>query len=70
MAQHCDRLRTLTTHGGLGYLQVDTSIDPRGVMRQVLRATARLRKRADPVLDAGAYGDGGVDTDVLLADEG
>ena len=70
MAQHCERLRTLTTHGGLGYLQVDTSIDPRGVMRQVLRATARLRKRADPVLDAGAYGDGGVDTDVLLADEG
>jgi uncharacterized protein (DUF58 family) len=70
MQAHCDRLRVLATHAGLGYLGVDTAIDPRGVMRQVLRATARLRRRGQAVLGAGAYGEQGFDADALMVEEG
>lgn len=69
MQAHCERLRTLATHGGLGYLGVDTGIDPRGVMRQILRATARLRRRGQAVVATGAYGEAGFDTDALLIEE-
>jgi hypothetical protein len=52
MAEHCDQLRLACGHRGLGYLQVDTSVDPRSVIRRVLRATARLvqRRRAGAVV--------------------
>ena len=66
MAAHCEKLRVLATHNGLGYLQIDTSFDPRGVMRQLLRATARLRRRGQATSFAGAYGDGGFDAEAFL----
>jgi uncharacterized protein (DUF58 family) len=70
MHAHCERLRTLATHSGLGYLPVDTSIEARGLTRQVLRATARLRRRGHAEVGAGAYGEEGFDADVLLVEEG
>jgi hypothetical protein len=65
----CGRRAVDVTHAGLGYLGVDTAIDPRGVMRQVLRATARLRRRGQAVLGAGAYGEQGFDADALMVEE-
>ncbi len=69
MRAHCEKLRTVATHGGLGYLSVDTSIEPRGVIRQILRATARLRRRGQVPVEAGAYGEAAFDPDILMLDE-
>lgn len=66
MQSHCEKLRVLATHSGLGYLQIDTSIDCRGVMRQLLRATARLRRRGQTLVESGAYGEEAFDAEVLL----
>ena len=70
MRAHCDRLRVLATHGGLGYQLVDTGIDPRGVIREILRATARLRRHGGLPLASGAYGEAGFDAGALLGGEG
>ena len=45
MAAHCDALRVACGFKGVGYLGVDTGQDPRGVVRGVLRTTARLVRR-------------------------
>lgn len=69
MQAHCQQLRTLAVHGGLGYLLVDTGIEPRGVVRQILRATAQLRRRGQAPVEVGAYGDAAFDPEVVLASE-
>ncbi len=70
MAKHCEELRIHAAHAGIGYLAVDTSIDARGVMRQILRATARLKRRGQAPAAVGAYGEIGFDSEALLAHEG
>lgn len=69
MAQHCEHLRTALTHQGVGYLLLDASVDPRGLIRQVLAATTRLRHRGEALPEAGAYGESPFDADMLLAAE-
>ncbi len=44
MRAHCDSVGRLAAHGGVGHVLVDTSVDPRGLIRRVLKATARLRR--------------------------
>ncbi len=68
MRAHCASLSRLATHSGVGYLLVETSVDPRGLIRQVLRATARLKRHGSAPIDMGAYGEAAVDTESLLAD--
>lgn len=66
MRGHCDALRTATTHAGVGYLLVDTSVDPRGLIRQVLRSTARLKRPGQASLATGAYAEAGLDAASIL----
>ncbi len=70
MQTHCKKLQTLATHGGLGYLDVDTSIDPRGAIRRILSSTAKLRRHGYALVEvAGEYGEPGLDTATLLEEE-
>lgn len=69
MAQHCEHLRTALTHQGVGYMLLDASVDPRGLIRQVLAATTRLRHRGESLPETGAYGESTFDADMLLAAE-
>ncbi len=68
MRAHCDSLSRLATHAGIGYLLVDTSVEPRGLIRQVLRATARLKRHGSAPIDMGAYGEAAVDAESVLAE--
>jgi uncharacterized protein (DUF58 family) len=69
MQAHCAALRTAATHQGVGYLLMDAALEPRGLIRQVLAATTRLRHRGEAAPESGAYGDAAFDADVLLAAE-
>lgn len=69
MAQHCEQLRLALTHQGVGYLLLDASVEPRGLIRQVLVATTRLRHRGEALQESGAYGESTFDADMLLAAE-
>lgn len=68
MRAHCDSLGRLATHAGIGYLLVETSVEPRGLIRQVLRATARLKRHGSAPIDMGAYGEAAVDAESVLAE--
>ncbi len=66
MRSHCDNLRQAATHSGVGYLLVDTAVDPRGMIRQILRATARLKRHGQASLGASAYSDASSESDAVL----
>lgn len=68
MRAHCESLGRLATHAGIGYLLVNTSVEPRGLIRQVLRATARLKRHGSAPIDVGAYGEATPDAESVLAD--
>lgn len=65
MRGHCDAVAKAAAHGGVGHLLIDTSFDPRGLIRQILRATAGLRVRGG---GAAGHSDGEAtfDTESLL----
>lgn len=70
MAAHCDALRQVATHNGVGYLLVNTAVDPRGLIRQILRSTARLKRSGSAGTDTGAYAESTYDVQSVLAEEG
>jgi uncharacterized protein (DUF58 family) len=70
LAAHCAALRQLTTHNGIGYLLVDTAVDPRGLIRQILRSTVRVQRRGVAVGSGAADGEAVFDAERVLAEDG
>ncbi len=71
MRQHCEAVAAAAAHGGVGHVLVDTSFDPRGLIRQVLRATTHLRVRGGTGAQGGGDGEKTFDSQsVLVGDTG
>ena len=71
MRAHCDHVVQAAAHAGVGHVLIDTSFDPRGVIRQVLRATSNLRVRGAMVGAEPADGESVFDAkSALVGDTG